>query len=127
MGEKTNSSSLQDWLGKFRNRRGGVSLRKVESRSLTRTTVFNPHNLKLFFNNLKTFYIRPEVSLQMICNLYETGVNTADIFYVDLISMYCNIAQTFVPEVENLKICKVLFRFCGVFTQVFIKIVSLSS
>jgi len=74
--------AVQDWLGKFRKRRGGVSLRKVESRSLTRTMVFNPHNLKLFLNNLKTLYNRPEVSLEMIWNLYETGVNTADIFYV---------------------------------------------
>ena len=60
----------------------GLSLRKVESRSLTRTIVFNPHNLKPFFNNLKTLYNRPEVSLEMIWNLYETGANTADIFYV---------------------------------------------
>jgi len=44
--------------------------------------VFHPHNLKLFFNKLKNFYNRPEVSLEMIWNLYETGVNTADIFYV---------------------------------------------
>ena len=44
--------------------------------------VFIPHNLKLFFNNVKTLYNRPEVSLEMIWNLYETGANTADIFHV---------------------------------------------
>jgi len=31
---------------------------------------------------LKTLYNRPEVSLELISILYETGVNTADIFYV---------------------------------------------
>jgi len=82
MGVETNSSRPQELLRKFRKRRGGLSLRKIESRSLTWIMVFHPHNLKLFFNKLKNFYNRPEVSLEMIWNLYETGVNTADIFYV---------------------------------------------
>jgi len=43
---------------------------------------FNPHNLKLFFNNLKTLYNHPEVSLEVIWNLDETRVNTVDIFYM---------------------------------------------
>jgi len=76
--------AVQDWLRKFRKRHGGLSLRKVESRSLTRTMVFNSHNLKLVFNNLKTLYNRPEVSLEMIWNLYETGVNTGFIFQVHI-------------------------------------------
>jgi len=38
---------------------------------------------KTFFNNLKILlYNRPEVSLEIIWNLDETGANTADIFYV---------------------------------------------
>jgi len=44
--------------------------------------VFNPHNLKLLFNKLKNFYNHPEVSLEMIWNLCETGENIADSFYV---------------------------------------------
>jgi len=40
MGVETNSSRLQDLLRKFRKRRGGLSLRKVESRSLIWTMVF---------------------------------------------------------------------------------------
>jgi len=48
---------------------------------------FDPHNLKLFLNNLKTLYNRPEVSLEVIWNLDETRVNTAAIFYVHSISM----------------------------------------
>jgi len=43
---------------------------------------FNPNNLKLLFNNLKTLYNSPEVSLEIKWNLDETGANTADIFYV---------------------------------------------
>jgi len=54
---ETNSSSLQDWLGKFRKRRGGLSLRKVESVSLTQTMVFNRHNLKLFSTVWKSYII----------------------------------------------------------------------
>jgi len=52
--------AVQDWLRKFRKRHGGLSLRKVESRSLKRTMVFNPRK------NLKTLHNRPEVSLEMI-------------------------------------------------------------
>ena len=81
----------EDSLRNFRKQRG-LSLRKVESRSLTRIMDFDPHISKLFFNNMKMLYNRPEVSLEMIWNLYETGVNTADIFYVHLISVYCKIA-----------------------------------
>jgi len=46
MGVETNSST-----GRISKATSGVSLRKVESRSLTRTMAFNPHNLK----NLKLF------------------------------------------------------------------------
>jgi len=46
MGVETNSSTgLAERPSKAR---WGLSLRKVESRSLTRTMAFNPHNLKLF-------------------------------------------------------------------------------
>jgi len=69
MGVETNNST------------GGLNLRKVESRNLTGNIAFNPHNLN-FFNNLKTLYNRPEVSLEIIWNLDETGANTAHIFSV---------------------------------------------
>jgi len=118
MGVETRSSAgLVERISKVSD---GLSLRKRESTSLARTMAFNPHKLKLFFNNLKTLYNHPEVSLEMIWNLDETGVNTADIFYVHWMSMY--IAQTLVAEVENLKICKLLLGFCGVFFTSFYKI-----
>jgi len=40
--------AVQDRLRKFRKRRGGLSLRNVESTSSARTMAFNPHDLKLF-------------------------------------------------------------------------------
>jgi len=46
MGVETNSSTL---LAKRISKAAwGLSLRKVESRSLTQTMAFNPDNLKLF-------------------------------------------------------------------------------
>jgi len=46
MGVETNSSTgLAERISKAM---WGLSLRKVESRSLTRTITFNPHNLKVF-------------------------------------------------------------------------------
>jgi len=46
MGVETNSSTeLAERISKATR---GLSLRKVESRSLTRSMAFNPHNLKFF-------------------------------------------------------------------------------
>jgi len=55
---------------------------RIKKLNTNYSVAFNPHNLKLLFNNLKTLYNRPEVSLEIKWNLDETGANTADIFYV---------------------------------------------
>jgi len=70
----------EDWLRGFRYRCGRLSLRKAESTSLARTMAFNPHNVKLIFDSLKTLHDRLKISPAMIWNLDETGVNTVPIF-----------------------------------------------
>lgn len=66
------------WFRSFLKRRGNLSIRQPEGCSLSRLTSFNPHNVKMFFDNLQEVYSRypPAVADCRIYNLDETSTTT---------------------------------------------------
>lgn len=68
----------KDWFLGFEKRNPSISLRKAKNCSLTQATSFNPHNVQIFFNNLKTIHERePKFSdPSNIYNLDETATTT---------------------------------------------------
>lgn len=73
-----NQMAGKDWFLAFRKRSSNVGLRKPENCSLSRATLFNPHNVKIFFDNLKAIYERePKFSdPSNVYNLDETATTT---------------------------------------------------
>ncbi|KAK9712112.1 hypothetical protein QE152_g25046 [Popillia japonica] len=69
---------MDDWLRAFLKRRTTLRIRKPVACSLSRPTSFNPHNVRIFFENLGSLLERcPNVvNPERIYNLDETGTTT---------------------------------------------------
>lgn len=65
-----------DWIRGFMGRNPALSLRRPEATSLSRATSFNEHNVKMFFENLKTVLSDNCFSPHEIFNCDETGLMT---------------------------------------------------
>ena len=65
-----------DWLQGFMKRQPELSLRTPEATSFARSTAFNKHTVREFFQNLKTVRNRYKYNPNCIYNVDETGLTT---------------------------------------------------
>ncbi|XP_065642579.1 uncharacterized protein LOC136074203 [Hydra vulgaris] len=65
-----------DWLQGFMKRQPELSLRTPEATSFARSTAFNKHTVREFFQNLKTIRNRYKYNPNCIYNVDETGLTT---------------------------------------------------
>jgi hypothetical protein len=70
------NSAGRDWFSTFMSRHSGISLRTPESTSLGRASAFNEFNVKAFFSNLNSVYVRHSFGAENIWNCDETGMTT---------------------------------------------------
>ena len=73
-----NKTAGKGWWKGFKERQN-LSLRKPESTSVGRASVFNRHNATLYFNNLASVLDTHKFEARQIFNLHETGVTTVQI------------------------------------------------
>ncbi|XP_065658716.1 uncharacterized protein LOC136083243 [Hydra vulgaris] len=74
--EDEKSLSSIDWLQGFMKRQPELSLRTPEATSFARSTAFNKHTVREFFQNLKTVRNRYKYNPNCIYNVDETGLTT---------------------------------------------------
>lgn len=74
---ETEERASEEWLRSFRSRNPGLSLRKPEPTSLSRSTSFNKHTVGLFFENLMRAHEKyGPFSPDRIFNMDETALTT---------------------------------------------------
>lgn len=73
-----NKKAGVDWMRGFLKRHPQVRIRQPEACSLSRSTSFNRHNVKIFYDNIKSAYDRSELFSDgtRIYNLDETATTT---------------------------------------------------
>jgi len=89
---KENEKAGTDWFVSFRKRNPDITLQKLENCSLTRTTSFNPHNIKIFYDNLQKVYDRE-----------PKFFDTSNVFNVDETATTVPIKTSNVIDTKNTK------------------------